>query len=151
MKTMKISAKAAAAKAACRKRHVYMYHGASLTALFIGIIIIILKRLNPLKYSTSEAQQTQSFSQSYTGTGTNRHWRVKADNLWQETNFKQICFQYLTKSVYSFRRFNCNRELITTCWRSHRESRFANIQPRFTNKLLFGNGCSKGSKNIREM
>ena len=36
--------------------------------------------------------------------------------------------KFLTKRVYSFKRFNRNRELIPNSWRSHRESTFANIQ-----------------------
>ena len=41
---------------------------------------------------------------------------------------------FFTKGVYSFRRFNCDRELIPHCWRSHRESTFASIQLSFRNK-----------------
>ena len=37
---------------------------------------------------------------------------------------------------------------IPKCWRSHRESTFVNIQLSSRNKKLFGNGLSKGSKNI---
>ena len=36
--------------------------------------------------------------------------------------------RFFTKGVYGFKRFNRNRELIPNCWRSHRESTFANIQ-----------------------
>ena len=35
--------------------------------------------------------------------------------------------------VYSFRRFNRNRELIPNCWSIHRESTLANIQLTFRN------------------
>ena len=49
-------------------------------------------------------------------------------------------FSFFTKGVYSFRRFTRNRDLIPNCWRSHRESTFANIQLTFRNKKLFGNG-----------
>ena len=44
------------------------------------------------------------------------------------TNMFRVC---LYKSGYSFRRFNCNRELIPDCWRSYRESTFANIKLSF--------------------
>ena len=40
-----------------------------------------------------------------------------------------MCFQFFMKDVYSFRRFNRNRELILNCWRSHRISTFTNIHP----------------------
>ena len=46
-------------------------------------------------------------------------------------------FSFFTKGVYSFRRFNRNKELIPKFWRSHRESTFANIQLSFRNKKLF--------------
>ena len=32
------------------------------------------------------------------------------------------------KGIFSFKRFNRNRELIPNCWGSYRESTFANIQ-----------------------
>ena len=32
------------------------------------------------------------------------------------------------KDGYSFRIFNCNRQLIPDCWHSYRESTFANIE-----------------------
>ena len=35
---------------------------------------------------------------------------------------------FLRKVFMHFRRFNCNRELIKNCWRSHRESTFVNSQ-----------------------
>ena len=38
--------------------------------------------------------------------------------------------------------------VIPNCWRSHRESKFVNIQLRFRNKTLFG---TKGPSDIREM
>ena len=47
-----------------------------------------------------------------------------------------------TEGGYSFRIFNCNRELIPDCWRSYRESLFC-----LENKL-FGNGLSKYPKDI---
>ena len=65
--------------------------------------------------------------------------------LWWKSNFKLICF-----ALFSLRRFNGNRELIPHCWRSYRESTFANIEL-FRNKNMFGNGCSKGTMDIREM
>ena len=47
---------------------------------------------------------------------------------------------FFTEGVYSFRRFNHNRELIPDCWRIYRESMFANIELSFRNKKLCGNG-----------
>ena len=43
-----------------------------------------------------------------------------------ETQF-QTSIVFLMKDDYSFRRISCNRELILDCWRSYRESTFANI------------------------
>ena len=51
-----------------------------------------------------------------------------AENLWRKINFKQICFQFCTKGVYCFRCHH-NRELVQTCWRIHKDSTFANMQP----------------------
>ena len=48
--------------------------------------------------------------------------------------------QFCRKGVYSFRRFNYIRELIPNCWRSPRESTFANIQVNFMSKMLVRNG-----------
>ena len=44
-----------------------------------------------------------------------------------ETQFQQIYFEFLMKCNYSFKRINCNRKSIPDCWRSYRESTFANI------------------------
>ena len=35
-----------------------------------------------------------------------------AENLWWKSNFKQICFQFFTKDVYSFTIFNRNNLII---------------------------------------
>ena len=37
--------------------------------------------------------------------------------MWK-SNFKQIRFQFLTKGIDSFRRFNDNRALFPNCWRA---------------------------------
>ena len=55
------------------------------------------------------------------------------------------------KGGYSFRRFNCYRELIPDCWRNYRESMFTNTELSFRNEKLFRHGCSKGCRDIREM
>ena len=68
------------------------------------------------------------------------------DILWWKSNFKQICFPFPTKGVYRFNRFNRNRELIPNCWRSHRESTFANIKSNYRNNKLLANGWSKGQR-----
>ena len=60
-------------------------------------------------------------------------------------------FQTNMFSVFFYERFNRNRELIPNCWRSHRESTFANIQFSFRNKRLLGNRCSKSPRDVREM
>ena len=44
-----------------------------------------------------------------------------------------VCCQYWPVHHISFRRFNYNRELIPNCWRSYRESTFANIKLCFRN------------------
>ena len=44
------------------------------------------------------------------------------------------------KGGYSFRRFNCNRELVPDCESNYRERIFANIELSLRNKKLFGNG-----------
>ena len=48
-------------------------------------------------------------------------------------------FIFVYKSGYSFRRFNCCRELIPDCWLSYKESMFVNIELCIKNKMLFGN------------
>ena len=48
-----------------------------------------------------------------------------------EKQFQANMFSVFSKVVYTFRRFNRNRELIPNCWHSHRESTFANIQLSF--------------------
>ena len=47
-------------------------------------------------------------------TGNNCHWSMELPEkkLWWKSNFKQICFKLFMKGGHSFRRFNCNRELI---------------------------------------
>ena len=62
---------------------------------------------------------------------------VTGENVWWKNKFKQIGFQFFTKGVYSFRRFNRNRELFPSCWRNHRESTFAHVQLSVRNKRLF--------------
>ena len=47
-----------------------------------------------------------------------------AEIIWLKSNFKQICFKFLTKGVHSFRIFNRNRELIPNGWRSQEKARF---------------------------
>ena len=39
-----------------------------------------------------------------------------------QSNLKQIFSPFITKGVYSFRRFNRDSKFILNCWRSHRES-----------------------------
>ena len=51
-----------------------------------------------------------------------------------ENHLKKVYF--FTKDGYCFRRFNCNRELISDGWRSYRESTFANIELRFWNNFV---------------
>ena len=51
----------------------------------------------------------------------------------------QTCFEvafFLKKDGYSFRRFNCNRELIHGCWRKYRASTFVNIDLNLTNIIV---------------
>ena len=63
---------------------------------------------------------------------------IGAWNHWEfmmESNFEQMYFEFFTTKVgYSFRRFNCNRELIPDCWSSYRENTFANIELNPRNK-----------------
>ena len=66
--------------------------------------------------------------------------------------------RFLTKGVYSFRRFNRNRELIPNCWRSDRESTIANTEINFRNTsclemddlcvLVISDKCSRLTKYI---
>ena len=51
---------------------------------------------------------------------------------------KQV-LRFFTKGGRSFRRFICNRELLPYCWLAYRESMFANIELRFSNKKLLVN------------
>ena len=53
------------------------------------------------------------------------------------------------KGGNSFSRCYCNREWIPVCWRSYGESTFVNIKLSYRNKMLFGNGWSKGRRYIR--
>ena len=55
------------------------------------------------------------------------------------------------KGGYSFRRFNCKRELIPGCWPSYRESMSVDIEFSSRNKKLFGNGGSNDRSYSREM
>ena len=41
--------------------------------------------------------------------------RGTTDMLWWKNKLKQICFEIITKDIYSLRRFNRNRELIPIC------------------------------------
>ena len=47
---------------------------------------------------------------------------------------------FFTKGGDSFRRLNCNSELIPDYWHTYRESLSANTEHSFMNKKLFGNG-----------
>ena len=51
-----------------------------------------------------------------------------------ENNFKEYVLRFFFEGGYSFRRFNCNRELIPDCWRSYREGMLANIELSCRNK-----------------
>ena len=53
-----------------------------------------------------------------------------------EKQFQTHVLIFSPKYGFSFRRFTCNRELIADCWRSYRESTFANIEHSFRNKKL---------------
>ena len=68
-----------------------------------------------------------------------------------QTNMFWGGFFFFTKGGYSFRRFNCNKGLITDCCCSYKENMYANIDHSFRNKKLFGYGWSKIPRDIREM
>ena len=53
-----------------------------------------------------------------------------------EKQFQINILKYITKSSYSLRRINYNRELIPDWWHSHTQSMFANTKPRLGRKSL---------------
>ena len=58
------------------------------------------------------------------------------------------CFFYI-KGGCSFRRFNCNRELIPDCWRSYRKSMYANIELSLRNKYICILQCPNCDRTFR--
>ena len=83
--------------------------------LIIIIIVTFIGATNKIIWGNHKRRQSKVVTEHGT-----------AEPLWWKSNFKQICF--LTKAGFGFKRFNCNRELILECWRSYRESMFANIE-----------------------
>ena len=81
-----------------------------------------------LKSSSSEAQHTKSFGFSYMETQAKfiiGAWNCRTVMVEKQFQTNMFSVFFLRKvRVYNFRRFNCNKELIPNCWRSHKNARF---------------------------
>ena len=101
--------------------HVYMHNNNNNCKTSIAPVSLTI--------SSSEVQQTKYWRQAIVVI---RAWNLR--KFMVKKQFQTNMFSFLMKGVYSFRRFNCNMELIPNCWHSHRESMFANIQLSCKNK-----------------
>ena len=72
------------------------------------------------------------------GTGKSCHWSMEPPTIYGGKAISNKCVFnfFLQKMPLVSEDLHCNMELIPNCWRSHRESSFANIQLSFRNKMF---------------